>query len=112
MSTKPEFADKKPSEKDMLERIFRFGSEITLWASPEVLRAFAAFKLSGTQPSNVYSMLHSMDRLYRTMRIDIGLSNDGLEEDFFIKMMLSNPSEIEKLKQMRPNQDSIVSEQS
>mgnify|MGYP000446966694 CR=1 FL=1 len=83
---------KKISEKDLLNGMNDFQTSIILWGSSNVLKAYKEFK---QESQNGLNPLPSMDRLYRAIREDIGLSNSNLEPLDLIKMYLTDGDELE-----------------
>jgi len=98
LSQKEEFKHLKRDENELVEKMAEFKPELTLWASPKALLAFQSFTHPDTSKDGPMAILKLIDPLYKEMRKDIGLSNKGLEKYFFARSMLSDPSEIEKLK--------------
>jgi hypothetical protein len=97
LSQKPEFSDLEIQSADLTRKLADFRTDITLWASPQVLKALANFNLKSSIDGGRGGML-AVDALYRAMRTDIGLSNAGLKKDHFVKAMLTNPDELDELK--------------
>ena len=81
-------------EKELVELMLRFKTDIMLWASPEVINAFNSFQESSGKGG--IGTLVAVDRLYRAIRSDIGLSNRGLPVNSLVKMYLKDPSELEQ----------------
>jgi hypothetical protein len=97
LSQKEEFKHLRMEESDLIKKMAEFKPELTLWASPQALQAFYAFTHPDTSKDGPMAILKMIDPLYKEMRKDIGLSNKGLDEYFFVRSMLSDPSEIAKL---------------
>lgn len=75
--------------------LFKVRTKAVLWGSPGVLEALSDFtKLDEANPAKGMLVL---EKLQTEMRKDLGLSNKGLGNNFFIKMMLSDPEELDKL---------------
>lgn len=79
---------KKQRDQKELEHFFiSFSKELTLWASPEVIKAWSKFReQAGSSNSKV--TLKNVDAIYRAMRRDLGNSNIGLESLSLIKLFL------------------------
>lgn len=88
--------DVEPLADGELTNFFiKFKSDIILWASPTVLNAFRDFTVHAGAES--VGMFKAVDDLHRAMRKDIVLSNWGMEPYAFVKMYLSDPSELDEL---------------
>lgn len=87
-----DFSGKTPAAKKKamtgLENFtHEFNKNIMMWGSPEVLKAYGAFK-SGAKSEQVLLMV---DDILRAMRKDLGLKDKGLERGDLIKLLLSDP---------------------
>ncbi len=71
------------------DKYWSLGKELTLWASPKVIRAFhVAFKAKeGTGPRELFS---NFDKLYQHIREDLGLANRGLKEFDLVGMLVND----------------------
>ena len=94
LSVKDQFSEMRVAEDDMVLRMATFRTEMTLWASPKVLLAFDA--MIHPREDDPKDILLKIDPLYKAMRKDIGLGNNGLKPDFFAKSMLTDPSELDR----------------
>lgn len=82
-------------EHELIKFLVNFRDDIMLWGSPSVINAFRNFNIQcQTGGLNTFN---AVDRLYRAIRKDIGLSNWGLEPNALVKMYLSDPSELDAL---------------
>lgn len=61
---------------------FSFSNELIVWGSPEVIRAYAAFRNGGSSPAR----LLQLDDLLRAIRQDLGNSNFNLKRGDLIKL--------------------------
>ncbi len=78
---------KAVSENELVKFIFDFKSKMILRGSPEVINRLAEFeKISQEQPDGI---LIAMDKLYRAMRSDIGLTNSKLRRGELVSMFLN-----------------------
>ncbi|MBL4750232.1 MAG: hypothetical protein JKX71_06570 [Amylibacter sp.] len=99
LSQKEGFEHLITEENDQVEKMAQFKTELNLWASPQALQAFHAFTHPDSSKNGPMAILKLIDPFYKEMRKDIGLSNRGLDDLFFARSMLSDPSEIEQLKE-------------
>lgn len=83
-------------EQELIDFLVNFKTDIMLWGSPNVLLAQADFE--SKSPKDPIEMFTSLDLLYRAIREDIGLSNRGLPPLHLIKMYMSDPEELEKMR--------------
>ncbi|WP_170465176.1 hypothetical protein [Ruegeria arenilitoris] len=97
LAQKEGFEDQAVDEKELLLMLSDFRVDITLWASPKVLNSFQNFLSVSAGRSSSKELLSQIDPLYKAMRRDIGLSNTGLENHYFAKSMLIDPSEFDQL---------------
>lgn len=79
-------------EEELLTYLVKLQTQLILWGSPEVIKAFQAFK---TSPSSDVHSLIVVDKLLRAIRNDIGLSIQGLDSYELIKMYLKDPQEMD-----------------
>ncbi|MDJ0821142.1 MAG: hypothetical protein QNJ09_04920 [Paracoccaceae bacterium] len=97
ISEKPELEGETFDEKEVAKKLIEFRTKAVLWGSPGVLRQVSLLtKLDGAGPTVIFSVL---ENIQREMRKDIGLSNWGLEKDFFAKLPLRNPEDLDKLRE-------------
>jgi len=90
----PQSTDEIIESTDFKERYWSLGKNLTLWASPKVIRAFhVAFKpKQGTEAREVLS---NFDKLYRQIRDDLGLANRGLKEFDLVGMLVNDIDELQ-----------------
>jgi hypothetical protein len=88
----PENKKKPLSQQQILNKIETFQNGILLWGGPEVLKAYLHYRTVASQGNKV--LFESIDQLYKSIRQDIGLSNQGLDDMETIRLYLKNPSEL------------------
>ena len=67
---------KKPgtySEEEMLQDLYSFSKEITLWGSSNVVNKWVKFRENGLNPEQAYANLFLMEEIMNEMRKDMGL---------------------------------------
>lgn len=96
MSAKPELGGEELNENDLARKLVDFRTKAVLWGSPGVLKAVS--KMAKLQPGDPLPMFDVLESIQREMRKDIGLSNWGLEKDFFAKLPLSDPNELDEMR--------------
>ena len=95
IAQKPELGVTQPSENELAIGLIKVRTKAVLWGSVGVLKALNDFsKVGRTEPIEMFTVF---DTIQREMRKDLGLSNKGLGESFFIKLILSDPSEFDKM---------------
>jgi hypothetical protein len=80
---------KEPEQKELVQFLFKYKSEILLWGSPKVIKAqieFEAISSSGDH-EKIFRAVNSM---YAAIREDIGLSNAGLNKLELVKLSLND----------------------
>lgn len=82
------------SDQELVDYLVEFKTEILLWGSPQVIKHQLEFEQISQEGGNIFS---AIDKLYKAIRDDIGLSNKGLNNHELVKMYLSDPSELDKL---------------
>ncbi len=96
LASKPELKMAPIDENELVVKLVKVRTKAVLWSSPGVLRALNNFgKLGMVEP---LAMLRAIEDVQREMRKDLGLSNLGLNADFFSKLILTSDSEFEKLR--------------
>ena len=85
--------------EEYVERIRSFNSELILYGSPDVIKAYhkwntAAQTLGGANPA----VILVVDELYRAFRKDLGLSNRSLGKGDLVQLYLK-PGEMDRIKQ-------------
>lgn len=95
--------EKLVRQAEMMEEIqggfLSFSKKLLLWGSPEVLHEYQEFRAFGQAPENAgdpHVLLHG-DDVFRAMRKDLGLANEGLKRGDLMKLFISNPQEIDRL---------------
>ena len=81
---------------ELLNFLLKFKTEVILWSSPGVLKAFVEFQKQSIAGGGIHLIMPAVEKLYREMRKDIGLSNQGLSENLLVKMYLTNPEELDE----------------
>ncbi len=80
-----------------LETFFHdFTTDLVLWGSPGVIRAYAKFREASQEASPLNSVV-VMDDVIRAMRKDLGHSDWLLQRGEVIKTFLRDPEEFDKL---------------
>ena len=83
-------------EDEILLTMLDVRTRAVLYGSPTVLRGLYKFpKMArlGLSPLDV------LEDIQRAIRDDLGLSNEGLERDFFAKLPLSDPDDLARVRQ-------------
>lgn len=83
-----------PSDKELVNYLFLYKTEILLWGSPKVIKAQLEFEAISRSGGN---SLVAVDKVYRAIRADIGLTNQGLNDLDLIKLFLTDPEELDKI---------------
>lgn len=83
---------KPPTEQELIDFLVVFKTDVILWGSPKVINAQLNFQKVSDEGGNV---LMAVDKLFKAVREDIGLSNKGLNSNQLIKMYLKDPTEID-----------------
>lgn len=75
-------------DEDLVPFLQEWQRKLVVWGGPNVLSSFIIWKqhLASGQPDAESVFL--MDKFFRAMRADIGLSNKGLEKGFFSNIVL------------------------
>lgn len=94
--TKPELGREKMSENDIVDAMMDIRTRAILWGSPGVLKGL--YKFPKMQHLKI-SPLDVLEELQREIRIDLGLSNEGLGKDFFAELPLGNPEDLKNLRE-------------
>lgn len=89
---------KQPSNKELVEFFVQFHTDLILWGSPKVINAYLDFKRHSGDSGRV---LFKVDRLYRAIREDLGLSTRGLPSQQLVKMYLKDPDELDGISPRR-----------
>lgn len=86
---------KTPGQQKVLEEFERFQNGILLWGGPKVISSYLNYRKK--KEVGTTEMFISVDQLFRSLREDIGLSNEGLDSLETIQLYLKDPSEIHEL---------------
>ena len=74
-------------EIELANFMVEYKREILLWGAPKVIKAQLQYETVAASGGNVFL---AMDNLYRAIRDDIGLSNNGLAQFDLIKLFLKD----------------------
>ena len=97
MAQKPELGSEPIDQLALTKELIDIRTKAVLWGSPNVLRAIS--KLGKPDQSGPLQTFRVIEDIQRSMRRDLGLSNFGLPTLFFIKMLLNDPEELDRLQQ-------------
>jgi hypothetical protein len=86
---------KAPTDQEVIDSIFTYKTEILLWGSPKVIKSQLEFAKTTNSGGDTLSVFTSVNNIYKAIREDIGLSNEGLNDLELIKIFLKDPSEID-----------------
>ena len=95
MAEKPDLGGRPIEEGKFARDLVSIRTKAVLWGSPGVLRQLS--KLGKAGANDTRFLFETIEQLQREMRKDLGLSNFGLENGFFAKLPLSDPSEYDKI---------------
>ena len=90
-------------QAELQDRYMSFSKKLLLWGSPEVMKAWLAFRLSAQSQvgsSDVEAGLRTflyVDDVFRAIRDDLELSNEGLAEGDLVKQFLIDPGELDRV---------------
>jgi hypothetical protein len=85
---------KEPDQKELVNFVFKFKSDLLLWGSPKVIKAQINYEtVSGSGDAN--KLFRSVNALYLAIREDIGLSNSGLNNLELVKLSLKPEARLE-----------------
>lgn len=85
--------DDEDVQKEIEEFYFKFTGDVIVWGSPNVIKAYIAFRGSADQKH----ILLKLDDMLRAIRHDLGNSNWALERGQLIGLFLTDPQELKKL---------------
>lgn len=77
------------SQQELEKYFIKLSKDFTLWASPEVIKAWSKFR-SQAGDSDSSDTLSNIDNVYKAMRKDLGNSNSGLQDKALINLYLNN----------------------
>lgn len=80
-----------PTDKELVNYLADYKSDVILWGSPQVIRAQLEFQRVSRDGGNIFL---AVDNLHKAIREDIGLSNKGLNKLELVKMYLADPDEV------------------
>lgn len=84
------------ADPEALERLgaffWDFTSQLLLWGSPGVLSAYGTFRRGGESAE----VILLVDDVLQAMRKDLGLSNWALQRGDLVKMLITDPDELDK----------------
>ena len=108
LKQKTDFLTDEPSRTlAMLE----FKRDMIFWASPDVVNTFTrtlqAFSTPGE--SDLHSQSRYISACLKAMRKDIGLSNKGLSDDFFVEWIIQDRNELAKFRALGAPQSAPAS---
>lgn len=87
----PENKKKELTQQQMLNRFEKFQNGILLWGGPSVIKAYLRYRVDANKGN--LALFSSIDNLYRAIREDIGLSNEGLDNLDTVRLHFKNPEE-------------------
>lgn len=76
------------SQQDLENYFIKLSKNFTLWASPEVIKAWSKFR-SQSNDNESSNTLSNIDEVYKAMRKDLGNSNSGLQSNALINLYLN-----------------------
>jgi len=82
-----ELTAEKISEPELVNSLIDYKREILLWGSPKVIKAQLQYEAAACTGGNTFL---AVDNLYRAIRDDIGLSNNGLAQFDLFKLFLKD----------------------
>lgn len=93
--TKDETADNSTEAfgKEFLDFFVGFTSNLIVWGSPGVLKAYENFRRGSVSE---YEVLLIVDDMLREIRKDLGNSNRGIKRGDLIKLYLKDPAELDR----------------
>lgn len=92
-SSKQKKIESPEVQKVLEDLFFKFTGDVIVWGSPEVIKAYSAFRATGADPQIVVRL----DDLMQAMRKDLGNSNWGLARGDLIKLFITDPESIDPL---------------
>jgi len=95
----------RESQSELESRYSSFSKKLLLWGSPEVIHSWLRFMANSRRieaakdnPERTAAALKNMlymDDVFRAMRKDLELSNDGLKEGDLVKAFLTDPESLD-----------------
>lgn len=84
---------KMPSQQKVMDELEKFQNGVLLWGGPKVVQSYLEYRRNA-DGNNTAEMFKAIDVLYKSLREDIGLSNEGLDNYETIQLYLRDPKEI------------------
>lgn len=81
-------------EIEVAKSLLSIRTKAVLWGSPRVLKGLSEMARVDKSQSDLF---RNMDEIQRAVRADLGLSNWTLGSLFFVKILLTEPNEIDKV---------------
>lgn len=86
-------------EGELQETYYDVTGDLIAWGSPEFIKSYEKFREAGQKETEEpEKILLYLDQTLRAMRKDLGHSDWTIEEGGLIKLFLSDPEEIDKIK--------------
>lgn len=82
--------------KKLEEGFVSFTRELIIWGSPGVIKAFSIFRNSANLQQKNQILIY-FDKILLEMRLDLGNSNKNIKNGDLIKLLLTNPEELDSL---------------
>ena len=79
--------DSDADQKELEDFFIEFSKELTLWASPGVIKAWSRFRNEAGKATGA-DTLGNVDEIYKEMRKDLGNSNFGLDRNSLISLFI------------------------
>lgn len=92
-----------PESDNMLEFLKKFQQKLLLWGGDETLQEFIDWKAALERTPPGASTIFATERFLRSLRKDIGLSNDKLKRGAFARLILRNSELLIQMKKVDPN---------
>lgn len=89
-----------PSEQELIDYLVDFKTEILLWGSPNVIKTHLDFNKASQNSGDVFL---AVDNMYKAIREDMGLRNNGLNNLELVKLFLSDPEELDEIRSTSKN---------
>ena len=81
-----------PSEQELIDYLVGFKNELLLYCWAKVIKAQLEVEITSASGGDVFM---AVDKIYKSIREDIGLSNAGLNNLELIKLFLKDPTELD-----------------
>ncbi|MGB5865744.1 MAG: hypothetical protein WBG95_15765 [Sulfitobacter sp.] len=96
LSQKEQFKTRTIDNDELVLKIADVRTKAVLWGSTGVLKALS--KLTKLKEGNTAETMDFLDSIQREIRKDLGLSNRGLDDDFFVTLILNDPADLKKIR--------------